>query len=53
MCNECADVQKSENKNDQRKNTVGVACPADVSPNTPVADEVILCPIVIIALFIC
>ena len=39
MCNECADVQKSESKNDQRESMVGVASPSDVSPNTPRADE--------------
>ena len=41
MCNEWADVQKRESKNDQREGMVGVASPAYVSPNTPVADEVI------------
>jgi uncharacterized protein with PIN domain len=39
ICNECADVQKSESKNDQRESMVGVASQADVSPNTPKADE--------------
>ena len=39
MCNECADVQKRESKNDQRESTVELASPADVSPNTPKADE--------------
>jgi hypothetical protein len=39
MCNECADVQKGESKNDQRESMVGVASPSDVSPNTPRADE--------------
>ena len=39
MCNECADVQKRESKNDQRESMVGVASPSDVSPNTPKADE--------------
>jgi hypothetical protein len=39
MCNECADIQKSESKNDQRESMVGVASQADVSPNTPKADE--------------
>jgi hypothetical protein len=39
MCNECADVQKGESKNDQRESMVGVASLADVSPNTPKADE--------------
>jgi hypothetical protein len=39
MCNECADVQKSESKNEQRESMVGVASPSDVSPNTPKADE--------------
>ena len=39
MCNECADVQKGESKNDQRESMVGVASPSDVSPNTPKADE--------------
>ena len=41
MCNERADVQKRESKNDQREGMVGVASPTYVSPNTPVADEVI------------
>ena len=41
MCNECADVQKRESKNDQRESMVGVASPSDVSPNTPMAEEVI------------
>ena len=41
MCNERADVQKRESKNVQRESMVGVASPADVSPNTPMADEVI------------
>jgi hypothetical protein len=39
MCNECADVQKRESKNDQRGSMVGIASVADVSPNTPKADE--------------
>ena len=39
MCDECADVQKRESKNDQRESTVGLASPADVSPNTLKADE--------------
>jgi hypothetical protein len=40
MCNECAEAQKSESKNDQReRSTAGVASSADVSPNTPKADE--------------
>ena len=39
MCDECADVQKRESKNNQRESTVGVATPSDVSPNTPKADE--------------
>ena len=39
MCNECANVQKRESKNDQRGSMVGVASPSDVSPNTPRADE--------------
>jgi hypothetical protein len=41
MCNECADAQKRESKNDQRESMVGVASLADVSPNTPMAEEVI------------
>ena len=39
ICNECADVQKRESKNDQLESMVGVASPSDVSPNTPKADE--------------
>jgi tRNA A37 threonylcarbamoyladenosine modification protein TsaB len=42
MCNECADAQRTEGKNssnDQHEIKVGVASPADVSPNTPKADE--------------
>ena len=41
MCNECADAQKSESKNDQSESMVRVASLADVSPNTPIAEEVI------------
>ena len=33
--------KKSETKNEQRESIVGVASPADISPNTPMADEVI------------
>jgi hypothetical protein len=33
--------EKSESRNDQRESMVGVASPSDVSPNTPMADEVI------------
>ena len=42
MCNECTDAQQTEVKNSsnsQREIKVGVATPADVSPNTPKADE--------------
>ena len=39
MCNECADVQKNERKNDERESIVGLASASDVSPNTPKADE--------------
>jgi uncharacterized protein with PIN domain len=40
MCNECAEAQKSESKNDQHERSMtGVASSADVSPNTPKADE--------------
>ena len=34
ICNECADAQQTE-----VKNNVGVASPADISSNTPKADE--------------
>ena len=33
--------KKSETKNEQRESMVGAASPADISPNTPMADEVI------------
>ena len=33
--------KKSETKNEQRESMVGVASPADISPNTLMADEVI------------
>jgi hypothetical protein len=33
--------KKSESRNYQRESMVGVASPSDVSPNTPMADEVI------------
>jgi hypothetical protein len=39
MCNECVDIQKRESDNYQRESVVGVASQADVSPNTPKADE--------------
>ena len=42
MCNECANAQRTEGKNgsnDEHEIKVGVAIPADVSPNTPKADE--------------
>ena len=41
-CNECANAQRTEGKNgsnDEHEIKVGVAIPADVSPNTPKADE--------------
>ena len=38
MCNECADPQKSSN-NGLRNQELGKASSADVSPNTPRADE--------------
>ena len=33
--------KKSETKNEQRESMVGVASPTDISPNTPMAYEVI------------
>lgn len=38
MCNGCADAQRSSN-NGRGKQELGKASPADVSPNTPRADE--------------
>jgi hypothetical protein len=32
--------KKSDSKNDQRESMVGVASPADVSPNTPMAEVI-------------
>lgn len=38
MCNECADTQRSSN-NGRGEQELGKASSADVSPNTPRADE--------------
>jgi RNase P subunit RPR2 len=38
MCNECADAQRSSN-NGRGNQELGKASSADVSPNTPRADE--------------
>jgi len=38
MCDECTEAQRDSN-NDQRARKAGVASQADVSPNTPKADE--------------
>jgi hypothetical protein len=37
MCNECSDAQRSNNNDQEQK--LGKASSADVSPNTPRADE--------------
>jgi 5-methylcytosine-specific restriction endonuclease McrA len=38
MCNECSDAQGSSD-NDHADQKLGKASPADISPNTPRADE--------------
>jgi hypothetical protein len=51
MCNECAEREEKEksspsstmdnkrSSDDDQSDSIGVASPADVSPNTPKADE--------------
>ena len=41
ICNDCADAQIKEVKNDQPEESMtGIATSSDVSPNTPKADQV-------------